>query len=314
MFPLEYAVVRLVPDALRTVTRIMRMLLTLVLPFSLLVWAPSALGATITELVQQAMGGDHRAPANVVRDQYRHPAQTLRFLGLKPEMTVVEIWPSEGWYTEILAPATRPRGIFYAAGFAMTAERTPGWRREVHTGFTEKLERRPDVYDHVVVTELSVPERTTIAPAGHGRHRAHLSQCPQLDAGRLCPGDVPGVLPYAKTRRNLGRGRASRPRPGASIKAMKESGYVTERHVIGLAEQAGFVLEAKSEINANPKDTKDHPAGVWTLPPTLLHCEEMDAGPDRKRCLNKYGAIGESDRMTLRFRKSVDTPTARAVR
>ena len=114
------------------------------------------MGAAITQLVQQAMGGDHRAPANVARDQYRHPAQTLRFLGLKPEMTVVEIWPSEGWYTEILAPATRPRGIYYAAG----------WRKEVHTGFTEKLETRPDVYDHVVVTELSVPERTTIAPPG----------------------------------------------------------------------------------------------------------------------------------------------------
>ncbi|MBA2410002.1 MAG: class I SAM-dependent methyltransferase [Gammaproteobacteria bacterium] len=239
----------------------------------------------------------------MARDQYRHPAQTLRFLGLKPEMTVVEIWPSEGWYTEILAPATRPRGIYYAAG----------WRKEVHTGFTEKLETRPDVYDHVVVTELSVPERTTIAPPGtadmvltfrnvHNWMQGDYAQeMFRVFYRTLRPDGILGLVEH-------------RARPGASIKAMKASGYVTERHVIGLAEQAGFVLEAKSEINANPKDTTDHPAGVWTLPPTLQLCEEMDAGPDRKRCLKKYGAIGESDRMTLRFRKPVSTPAWSAVR
>ena len=126
----------------------------------------SVTAAPVEELIARAMAGDHREATNIERDVYRHPQETLTFLGLKPDMTVVEIWPSRGWYTEILAPVLREKGIYYAAGFATTADRTPGWRMEMHTGLMKKMEMRPDVYGHVVVTELSVPERTTIAPPG----------------------------------------------------------------------------------------------------------------------------------------------------
>lgn len=160
-------------------------------------------------------------------------------------MTVVEIWPGGGWYTAILAPALRPHGRFYAAGFAMTAERTPAWRKQVQTAFAKTLASRPHVYDHVVVTELSVPERTTIAP----------------------PGSADMVLAFR------------------------------------LAAQAGLQLEARSGINANPCDGKEHPAGVWTLPPSLRFCGGIGEAMERERCRAKYTAIGESDRMTLRFRK-----------
>jgi predicted methyltransferase len=94
-----------------------------------------------------------------------------------------------------------------------------------------------------------------------------------------------------------------RAKPGTSVEQMIKSGYVTEAHVIKLAEQTGFVFEEKSEVNANLKDTKDHPAGVWTLPPSLRYCKKIDEGKDKDQCFSKYKAFGESDRMTLRFRK-----------
>jgi len=226
----------------------------------------------------------------------------LQFFGLAPESTVVEIWPSGGWWTELLAPVLKPDGIFYAAGFSMTAQRTPEWRKGVQTAFMEKLEARPDVYDHVVVTELSVPERVVIAPPAtadlvltfrnvhnwmSGDYAAEMFQ---VMARALKPGGALGVVEH-------------RAPPGTSLDDMKRSGYVTEAHVIALADQAGLELEAQSEINANPRDTADHPAGVWTLPPSLRHCRQMEAGEARQACEARYRAIGESDRMTLRFRK-----------
>lgn len=253
-------------------------------------------------LIEKVIAGDHRESDNAARDRYRHPKETLLFFGWQPEMTVVEIWPSSGWYTEILAPITRPRGIYYAANFAMTADRTPDWRKEMHKEFMERLEDRPDVYDHTVVTELSVPERITIAPPGsadlvltfrnvHNWMKGdYAGSMFEVMHRALRPGGVLGVVEH-------------RAAPGTSVAAMKESGYVTEAHVIELAKTAGFVLEARSEINANSKDDKGHPAGVWTLPPTLRHCRRMDEDFERDRCLERYRSIGESDRMTLRFRK-----------
>lgn len=249
-----------------------------------------------------AVDADHRDSANVARDVYRHPVETLEFLGLRPDMTVVEIWPSGGWYAEILAPVLRTNGVYFAAGYAMTADRTPGWRKEVHKEFMEKLEQRPAVYDHVVATELSVPERTTVAPPGsadmvltfrnvHNWMKGDYEQTMfQVFHRTLKPGGILGVVEH-------------RAKPGTSIVAMKESGYVTEAYVAGLAEKAGFVLEARSDINANPKDTTAHPAGVWSLPPSFRYCGRMDESAKRDQCLGQYREIGESDRMTLRFRK-----------
>lgn len=258
--------------------------------------------SNLDTVLDNAIAGDHRDPEFVERDRNRHPKETLKFLGLKPGMTVVEIWPARGWYTEILAPVMRDRGILYEAGFAMTADRTPRWRKDMHKEYMEKLEQRPDVYDHVVVTELSVPERTTIAPPGtadmvltfrnvhnwmKGDYAAAMFD---LFYRALKPGGVLGVVEH-------------RARPGTSLQKMIESGYVTEDYVKKLAMDAGFEFEAASEINANPQDGKDYPAGVWTLPPTLRYCREMEEGPKREACFVKYKTIGESDRMTLRFKK-----------
>ena len=267
-------------------------LLWLVVCASLLVGVGATASSTV-ELIEKWMDGSHRAPGNVVRNPYRHPRETLTFFRLKPSMTVVEIWPSGGWYTEILAPVLRDRGKYYAAGFALTAKRTPEWRKKMQREFQSKLAVRPDLYDRVVVTELSIPERADMAPAGSadmvltfrnihnwmkGDYASGMFEA-MFDA--LKPGGVLGVVEH-------------RAKKGTSRDQMVESGYVTEAHVKKLAEGAGFRFVDGSEVNANPKDTADHPVGVWTLPPTLRLGEKDRA---------KYLAIGESDRMTLRFTK-----------
>jgi len=262
----------------------------------------STQAATAADLLDHAIAGDHRESNNVARDQYRHPKETLQFLGWRPEMTVVEIWPGGGWYTEILAPITRPQGQLYAAGFALTLDNNPQYRIGIHKTYLEKLNQRPDVYDHVVVTELGPPQRTTIAPPGsadiiltfrnvHNWMKGGFArEMFQTFARILKPGGILGITEH-------------RAKPGTDLDAMIKSGYVTEEHVIGLAQAAGFVLEERSEINANSKDTADHPAGVWTLPPSLRYCKKMQDQKAQASCTEKYLAIGESDRMTLRFRK-----------
>ena len=256
----------------------------------------------LDELIDSAMASDHRNPDFVARDQYRHPKETLKFFGLTPEMTVVEIWPSQGWYTEILAPVLRQRGVLYAAGFAMTVKQTPDFMKEMQIEFAGKLAKQPDIYDHVVVTELAVPDRTTIAPPGsvdmiltfrnvHNWMKAGTTQGMLETFFRtLKPGGVLGIVEH-------------RAAPGASLEQMVNSGYVSTEFVITLSEAVGFRLEESSEINANPKDSRDYPEGVWTLPPTLKHCTKIKTGSEKSACIKKYTAIGESDRMTLRFRK-----------
>ena len=259
-------------------------------------------GAPAHDWLEAAVAGEHRDPARRARDQYRHPVEVLTFFGLKPGSSVVEIWPSDGWWTEILAPALRDEGVYYAAGFAMTADRTPQWRKNAQKRFAEKLEARPELYDAVVTTELSVPERTTIAPPGsvdfvltfrnvHNWIRGdYAPEMFQLMARALRPGGVLGLVTH-------------RAPAGWTAEDAKTKGYVAEALVIGMAEAAGLTLEASSEVNGNPSDTHDHEAGVWTLPPGFALCREMEDADARGACEDRYRAIGESDRMTLKFRK-----------
>jgi predicted methyltransferase len=250
--------------------------------------------ASETELLLElAITGNHREAKNVARDVYRHPKETLLFFGLKPGMTVVEIWPGGGWYTEILAPVLRDKGKLYEASFAVQLKAAPDLRREIERDFRKKLAQRPEIYDRIIHTELQVPEYTAIAPRGSAdlvltfRNVHNWAKDGSADAAFkafydvLKPGGILGVSDH-------------RAKPGTPFEDMIHSGYVTEDYVIELARRADFKLAAKSEINANPKDTKDHPKGVWTLPPTLRL-------GDRDR--EKYLAIGESDRMTLKFLK-----------
>ncbi|MGK2915687.1 MAG: class I SAM-dependent methyltransferase [Porticoccaceae bacterium] len=238
---------------------------------------------------------DHRTPEFTARDGARHPYETLRFFGLHAGMTVVEIWPSTGWYTEILAPYLREKGKLYAAHFP--ADTAVKYFRDNRTGFLAKLAAKPAVYDRVTVTSFNPPTAVDIAPAGSadlvltfrnvhnwymrgGGERNVVAAFAAMNRA-LKPGGVLGIVEH---RLASHRGPAEQ----------EQSGYMREDFVIRAAEQAGFRLVAKSEINANPHDTTDYPEGVWTLPPTLR------LGPlDRER----YVTIGESDRMTLKFVK-----------
>lgn len=249
--------------------------------------------ADTSDLLDAALTGEHRDPANRARDRFRHPKETLLFFGLEEDMTVVEIWPGRGWYTEVLAPVLRKEGNFFAAGFSLAAKRPPKWRRNMQLGYLQKLGAHPAVYGRVIASDLSVPDRTEIAPPGSADLVLTFRNVHNWMKGRYAPAVFDAMYRALKPGGVLGvvEHRAS---PGTSIETMVRSGYVTEAHAIELAHEAGFLLDARSEINANPNDTADHPRGVWTLPPTLRLGEQ-----DRAR----YLAIGESDRMTLRFRK-----------
>lgn len=243
--------------------------------------------------IDAALNGAHRSPNNAARDAHRHPKETLKFFGLRPDMTVVEIWPSGGWYTEILAPVLRGSGKYYAAAYDVDAPDQPAYRARIQKTFEEKLAADPDVYDEVIVTRLALPGSRKVAPAAsadlvltfrntHTFLRAdEAGEMFAIFYEALKPGGTLGVVQH-------------RAGAGTSLEDMKRSGYVTEDLVIRLAADAGFVLSGRSEINANPMDSRDHPEGVWTLPPALRLGDQ-----DRE----KYLAIGESDRMTLRFIK-----------
>jgi predicted methyltransferase len=242
--------------------------------------------------IDRVLAGDHRPVANRARDVHRHPRETLLFFGLRPDMTVVEVWPGGGWYTEILAPVLRDRGKYYAAHFHVD-EKSPSYMGPARESYMKLLASRPQIYDRVTVTALNAPLQTGIAPRGSADlvltfRNVHNWTAAKNDAAMfkaffdaLKPGGVLGVVEH-------------RANEGAALDQMIKTGYMTEDYVIGLAAKAGFKLVARSEINANPKDTKDHARGVWTLPPTFRMGDQ-----DR----DKYLAIGESDRMTLKFVK-----------
>ncbi len=243
-----------------------------------------------TVLSQLAIG-PHRSEANIARNVYRHPVETLLFFDLRDDMTVVEITPGGGWYTEILAPFLRDQGQYYAAGF--DEESNSEFVRKGTARFKAKLAEHPALYDKVVMTPLAPPDKTEIAPAASADMVLTFRNVHNwMDAGTvdgvfaamfaaLKPGGMLGVVEH-------------RGNPAIAQDPKAKSGYVNEAYVITLAEKAGFKLADKSEINANPNDSKDYEGGVWTLPPTLRLKEQ-----DRER----YLGIGESDRMTLKFVK-----------
>jgi predicted methyltransferase len=240
--------------------------------------------------LKQIVAGSHREPANAARDRYRHPVETLAFFSLRDDMTVVEINPGRaGWWTEILAPYLKDHGLYYAAQPPVGESKGARATRE---GYERKLKAHPDLYDKVKVTPFSF-KGGEIAPAGSADmvltfRNLHnwIERGSALDAMRmfytaLKPG---GILAIEDHRANTDKPQD----PYAS------NGYVREDYAIELAEKAGFQLLGRSEVNANPKDTKDYSAGVWALPPTF-RLKDQDRA--------KYAAIGESDRFTLTFVK-----------
>ena len=238
-----------------------------------------------------ALGGDHRDASNSARDESRHPRETLEFFGLAEGMTVVELSPGGGWYTEVIAPLLKDNGTYYAAHHGLNA---PGsYYRNSLGKYLQKLAGNADLYGDVIVTQLQPPALVEVAPAGSADLVVGFRNVHSWMRGDILDGVLAAAYAALKPGGKLGIVQ-HRAKPDTSVEDMKKSGYVTEAFVIRAAEDAGFKLEAESDINANPRDTADHPRGVWSLPPALRD----DAG-DR----DKYMAIGESDRMTLLFTK-----------
>ena len=245
---------------------------------------PATIGA-----LDRILAGEHRTPENRARDAYRHPKETLQFFGVRQDMTVVEVWPGAGWYTEILAPLLRDRGQLYAA---VLDEKSGEYAKNVVETYRGKLQLRPELYGKVTITTLAAPPaKNEIAPPGSadlvlsfrslhnwmmfGWEREALAAM----HAALKPGGVLGIV-----------GHRGDPKIPQDPKAA--SGYVNEDHAIRVIQAAGFTLVARSDINANPKDRKDYEKGVWTLPPGFADGAEA-----------RYREIGESDRFTLKFVK-----------
>jgi predicted methyltransferase len=242
--------------------------------------------------LKNAINGKHRSAEHKARDKYRHPFETLEFFDVKNNMSVIEVWPGkEGWYTEILAPYLKRHGHLITAHFSKEA--VDEYAKKSRHQFVTKLHKSPKIYDKIKLTVLQPPQFLQIAPDGWAdriltfRNVHNWMKNDQAPAvfkamfNALKPGGILGVVEH--------RSSTSKPQDTKAL-----SGYVSEDYVIALARNAGFEFLAKSEINANTKDSKDYPEGVWTLPPTLKLKDK-----DRK----KYLDIGESDRMTIKFIK-----------
>lgn len=237
-----------------------------------------------------ALNGEHRSEKNAARDVSRHPRETLEFFGLKEDMTVVELSPGGGWYTEVLAPLLKEQGSYYAAHGSPNGS---AYGRRSLGAYLQKLGENNDVYGGVTVTTLGPSDSVVIAPAGTADmvlafRNIHswmgsdtLADTLLVAYDALKDGGVFGVVQH-------------RAKDGRSAERMKETAYVSEDYIIAAARSVGFELEARSEVNANPKDMGDYEDGVWELPPSLSTAEENKAA---------HRAIGESDRMTLKFVK-----------
>lgn len=265
--------------------------------FSLALIASASHAAFAVEIMQpiaktqleQAIEGKQRSDKNKARDTYRHPEEILIFFGFNSNMTVVELAPGSGWYTEILAPALKGSGVLYGAHYPDTG------KDNYYSRSRRKLEAKlasNDIYEEVILTNFTPRTPSVLAPENsvdmvltfrnlHNWKEDGVLQMFKDAFTALKSGGIMGVVEH---RMPVNQSWADN----------KKTGYFPEDLAIKLAEQAGFTLVEKSEINANPKDTAIHPKGVWTLPP-VLRLGEQDK--------EKYLAIGESDRMTLKFIK-----------
>ncbi|MFZ6691347.1 class I SAM-dependent methyltransferase [Undibacterium sp. SXout20W] len=245
------------------------------------------------DALKTAIDNPQRTPENVSRDVYRHPYETLRFFGIRPDMKVVELAPGNAWYTEILAPYLRPNGLMIATANDPASDNEQFKRGYLR--FKQKLDARPDMFDKVVLGVFQPPSNIHYAANNSvdmvltfrnihnwiANENGSVKAVFQSAFDALKPGGVFGVVEHRLPENKQQDDKAS-------------SGYVHETYVIQMAQSVGFKLAGKAEINANPKDNADHEGGVWALPPTYANKENNKAA---------YQAIGESDRMTLKFIK-----------
>jgi predicted methyltransferase len=247
---------------------------------------------SVRAALQAAIASPHRKPGDPERDRYRHPLETLEFFGLKIKQTVLEIGPGEGWYTELLAPVLAKQGkLIVTSG---DPKGPPDERSTFNAERTKLfLERSPELYGKVetLIVDSKSPSlaslegKVDLVLLARGLHGMQNNKVIDTWLGEIHRALKPnGVLAIEQHRAA----------PGADVEATSKNGYLPEAWVLEKIQTSGFKLAGKSEINANAKDTRDYPEGVWTLPPTLKLGDK-----DRE----KYVAIGESDRMTLKFLK-----------
>ena len=245
------------------------------------------------EKLIESIKSKNRTTSYIIRDKYRNPLETLSFFGIRSNMKVIELQPSGGnspggWYTEILAPYLKEEGMLIAAHFN---PKESSWRAKMRRKYEERIKNEND-FKKIKMAVLSMPPQKlaednsvdmvlTFRNLHNWLKSGNLKNVFEVSYASLKKGGVMGVVEH-RAPKNF------------SISDMKSSGYVTESLAIKYAEDVGFILAEKSEINANKKDTKNHPKGVWTLMPTLK------LGDKDKQ---KYLKIGESDRMTLKFIK-----------
>jgi predicted methyltransferase len=247
--------------------------------------------------LRAAIENPTRSAENRARDEFRHPVETLLFLGIDPNQVVVEVWPGGGWYTEILAPYLADNGLLVAGSFRAT-EDPENYRTKIRGKFDARVATDPafskvvnGTLDPPILIDIGAPESADAVLTFRNIHNfmksGTLDDLFSSAYTVLKPGGTLGVVEHRAT-------------PGTDLESMIKSGYVTQAYVIKTAEHHGFELVETSEINSNKKDTKDHPEGVWTLPPSL-RLGEVDK--------DKYLSIGESDRMTLKFRRPLKPKT-----
>lgn len=250
----------------------------------------TACQAQDSNTLNEIVAGDHRSETNNARDVYRNPVATLEFFGIEPHHTVVEIFPGTGWYTEILAPYLREEGKLIAAGYPRDPEVASAFMVQLNATFDEMLQSRPELYDRVEIAELNPRQRSVLAEPGtvdaildfrNAHNWFNWGPADMLGAWHeaLKPGGIVGIVDH---RMDPAREPAG--------------GYIHEKTLIDTMEEHGFRFVGSTEVNANPRDTKDHPGGVWNLPPNLRDVPEADR--------EKYLSIGESDRLTMLFRKN----------
>ncbi|MBV1910812.1 MAG: methyltransferase [Kangiellaceae bacterium] len=249
---------------------------------------------SMAESLEQLSEGKHRSENHIKRNKFRHPVETLKFFGIKPEMTVVEISPGGGWYTEILAPYLKDKGHYIAAGY--DAESSVKYFSTNAKKLANKLSADPQHYSKVELTVMQAPEKLDFAK----------------------PNSADMIVSFRNTHNWAGRGYADKVYQSifdalklggtfglvqhrAGNEAPKDVsgklGYLKMANVKAMAEKVGFKFVGESEINANAKDTKNHDGGVWSLPPSYRMGDK-----DKE----KYTSIGESDRMTLKFVKPAE--------
>ena len=270
----------------------MRLLKTVILGGLLCLLPLAAHAVTLEEVI----AGPQRTDAQKARDQYRHPLKTLRFFDIKPDMTVVEVLPIGGWYTSILAPYLKDHGTYYAALFR--DDPNNAYTKRGRDAFVRDYVNKPDEFGNIKLAVMDPAAGTKLVPDGTADRvltfrnvhtwmaQGQAQAAFKLFYDALKPGGILGVVEHRAHDEGNQDPRA-------------RSGYVQQSYVVKLATEAGFLLVGQSEVNANPLDTKNYPQGVWTLPPSLRLGETDRA---------KYVAIGESDRMTLKFVKPGGPP------